>query len=268
MSVRCQCPHCQTVVSIYEKAFGHRIRCPACQQLIEAVAVTPPAYRDLPESSAADADGFRQETVESLAGERRVESERWAGEPVLIELVPIAPPVIEPTAGGGSKQPQPSRRKPIIFREKRKAEEAEMDMTPMVDVVFQLLIFFMLTASFTMQKSLNVPKPQQDEASSQAQSVEDFQNNPEFVVVRIDAVNTYHVSTAAWPDEIEAPSEQELLVRLRLARQGDAQGNVPSKLLVIANGEALHERVVTAIDAGNDVGMEEVQLLTVEEDDS
>lgn len=267
MSVRCQCPHCQTVVSIYEKAYGHRIRCPACQQLIEAVAVPPSAPDDLPESSAAVADGNPSDTGESPPPMRRPSSGRWAGEPVLIELVPIAPPVIEgPLAG--SKQPQPSRRKPIIFREKRKGEEADMDMTPMVDVVFQLLIFFMLTASFTMQKSLNVPKPQQDESSTQAQSIEDFQNNPEYVVVRVDAVNTYHVSTAAWPDEIEAPSEQELLVRLRLARQGDAQGNVPSKLLVIANGEALHERVVIAIDAGNDVGMEEVQLLTVEEEDS
>jgi hypothetical protein len=38
-------------------------------------------------------------------------------------------------------------------------------------------------------------------------------------------------------------------------------------MLVVASGEALHERVVTAIDAGNEVGMEEVQLVTVEEDE-
>jgi hypothetical protein len=63
-----------------------------------------------------------------------------------------------------------------------------------------------------MQKSLNIPKPEKDEASTQTQSVEDYQNNPDYVVVRVDAFNTYHVSTAAWPDEVEAPSEQELLV--------------------------------------------------------
>ena len=33
-------------------------------------------------------------------------------------------------------------------------EESEMDITPMVDVTFLLLIFFMITASFAMQKSL------------------------------------------------------------------------------------------------------------------
>jgi biopolymer transport protein ExbD len=181
-----------------------------------------------------------------------------------------------PSAGDAGPQPTaavglvaiPNQRKPIIFREERKGQEAEMDMTPMVDVVFQLLIFFMLTASFTMQKSLNVPKPESSEPSTQAKSMEDFRTDPDYVVVRVDAQNTFHVSSGAWEDEIEAPSKQELLVRLREARQGDAQGNVPSKMLVLANGEALHEWVVTAIDAGNDVGMDDVQLVTVEDDEA
>jgi biopolymer transport protein ExbD len=161
----------------------------------------------------------------------------------------------------------PPRPRRIEVRRKSGSQEAEMDMTPMVDVTFLLLIFFMVTASFTMQKSLNIPKPQTDEPSTQVQSVQDFQDNPDYVVVRLDSYNTYHLSAAAWPDEVEAPSEQELRVKLRQARQGDGRGNVPSKLLVIAHGGALHERVVTAVDAGNDVGMEEVQLLTVEDDD-
>jgi hypothetical protein len=38
-------------------------------------------------------------------------------------------------------------------------------------------------------------------------------------------------------------------------------------LLVIANGEADYERVITALDAGPAVGMERVKLVTVEEDD-
>ncbi|MBN2578156.1 MAG: biopolymer transporter ExbD [Pirellulales bacterium] len=34
-----------------------------------------------------------------------------------------------------------------------------MDMTPMIDVTFQLLIFFMITAAFVTQKTLNMPQP-------------------------------------------------------------------------------------------------------------
>jgi biopolymer transport protein ExbD len=140
-------------------------------------------------------------------------------------------------------------------------------MTPMVDVTFQLLIFFMLTASFTMQKSLNVPKPQST-APSTVRSVEDLQQDTDVIVVRVDATGTFFVGSSAWDDEIEAPSPQELLVKLRQARAGDSAGSIPTRMVVMANGEATHERVVIAIDAGNDVGMEEVQLVTVEDDEA
>ena len=41
---------------------------------------------------------------------------------------------------------------------------------------------------------------------------------------------------------------------------------VPAKLLVLASGDAVHHRVVAALDAGSAVGMEEVRLATVDDD--
>ena len=69
-----------------------------------------------------------------------------------------------------------------------KREEPEMDVTPMVDVVFQLLIFFMITANFTMQKSIQVPAEKSDEASSQA--VPQIKEMEESVTVQIDEFNS------------------------------------------------------------------------------
>ena len=40
-----------------------------------------------------------------------------------------------------------------------KAEEVEMDMTPMLDVVFILLIFFIVTAVFVKEPGVDVNKP-------------------------------------------------------------------------------------------------------------
>jgi biopolymer transport protein ExbD len=271
VSIRFECPVCGAVHRVYEQALGHRLRCPKCNELVPVTESPepPPSPQDTEASLAADRaqEPLSLELLETPSPEDLVELE-----PVIAPVVWGQPdaashpaPHVAAPAASDKAAGRPQR---VSLRPKSPLQEADMDMTPMVDVTFLLLIFFMVTASFTMQKSLNIPKPQKDEASTQAQSIQDFQDNPEYVVVRIDAVNTYHVSTAAWPDEVEAPSEQELLVKLRQARQGDGQGNIPSKLLVIANGEALHERVVTAIDSGNDVGMEEVQLLTVEEDES
>jgi hypothetical protein len=81
--------------------------------------------------------------------------------------------------------------------------------------------------------------------------------------VRVDEFNTFHVITVDW--EEEAPSEQDLHIKLRRAREGNVNGTIPSKLMVEASGDALHGRVVAALDAGTATGFEEVQLSTVEE---
>ena len=46
------------------------------------------------------------------------------------------------------------------FLQKRGHHEASVELTPLIDVVFLLLIFFMVTAAFSLQRSLQVPTPQ------------------------------------------------------------------------------------------------------------
>ena len=147
---------------------------------------------------------------------------------------------------------------------KSKSEDPEMDVTPMVDVVFQLLIFFMITASFSLQKSKEVPKPQEDKPSANVVP-KDVENDADFVILHVDARNTFRVETPDW--EEEAPSEQDLLLKMKRARSGDGNSKIPTRLVVKASGEAFHETVIVALDAGNAVGMEQIQLQTVENDD-
>lgn len=138
--------------------------------------------------------------------------------------------------------------------------ESEMDMTPMVDVTFLLLIFFMVTASFSVQQALPVPNPQDDAPSTQTVE-QDPEEDHESVTVEVDEFNTYQVLTSEW--EEEAPSVQELFARLQESREG-VEGAIPSKLIVKAHTEAIHERVVAALDAGQKAGFEEIQLMTVD----
>ena len=43
------------------------------------------------------------------------------------------------------------------FQKKNSAEEADLDITPMIDVTFLLLIFFMVTSTMQQESAVNVP---------------------------------------------------------------------------------------------------------------
>ena len=150
------------------------------------------------------------------------------------------------------------------FNQGRDTSVPEMDMTPMVDVTFLLLIFFMVTAAFSLQKSFEIPTPREERPSTQVVTMDDFEEDPEYVVVRIDENSTFFVSTAEWDEEQEAPSRQDLLISLKLAR--DSAATPPSKLLVIAHTDAWHEKIVMALDAGTEVGITDVKLVTMDEE--
>jgi biopolymer transport protein ExbD len=131
-----------------------------------------------------------------------------------------------------------------------------VDMTAMVDIVFFVLIFFMTTSMQGTYSSLSMPTPDQQKTASQGKkSVADFEKS-DFIIVRIDRDNTI------WLNDREIPSEQELLVQLRAARKSGSNSN---KMLVLGNSEAKHGTVVTVLDAGNDAGMDEMQLAVDDE---
>ena len=150
---------------------------------------------------------------------------------------------------------------PVTFRSDGVSGRDDLDMTPMVDITFLLLIFFMVTAAFSLQKSLEVPAPDQKEESAKVQTLEELEEDDDYVIVRIESDNTI------WVNDSEAPSEQELLIKLREAREPlpgtDSVG--ASSLLVLADGDCRHERVVMVLDAGNAVGMENVRLATADD---
>lgn len=251
MPISFHCPACNATRSAHEVLAGKKVRCPSCDALVEVpagaleedgkatVAFTPP-----------DDDGTLTVMLEAVETE-----------PVEVTEVIEQPPISggEPPVAGGAAYVE-EEDEPRGIKKKGNVEETEMDMTPMVDVTFLLLIFFMVTAAFTLQKSLQVPKPNPDDPSTQVQ--EEEEDDSDRVTVQVDEFNTYHVITADW--EEEAPSVQDLLRFLRQARDGDSTGKVPKTLLVEANGESFHERVVAALDAGSDTGFEEVLLATVE----
>jgi biopolymer transport protein ExbD len=132
-----------------------------------------------------------------------------------------------------------------------------VDMTPMVDVTFLLLIFFMVTAAFTLQKSIAIPNP----ANTDLPGSSYHEVKRESITIMIDADNSFRLITG--DDEFECSSKQDLFVRLRAAMSAVS---APTKLIVRVHGESAHEQTIVALDAGADVGLDDIQLVTIGEE--
>lgn len=147
----------------------------------------------------------------------------------------------------------------VNFGAGKQIPEDELDMTPMVDVTFLLLIFFMVTASFTLRKSFEQAHSQVDDPSTNV--VEDNEDDKDFVEVIIDQTNTFYIRTRD-TEEIEAPSDREMRDVLREAK------NIAGaeRLIIRAHVDALHSKVVKVLDTANSVGMERIETVVTEVD--
>ena len=66
-------------------------------------------------------------------------------------------------------------------------EEADIDITPMLDVVFIMLIFFIVTASFVKESGIGINKPPKSEQPPDP-------NNPKPIVVEINKLSEIRIA--------------------------------------------------------------------------
>ena len=136
----------------------------------------------------------------------------------------------------------------LSFSNKEPIPEDELDMTPMVDVTFLLLIFFMVTASFTLQKSIPQPPAASDAPSTNV--IEEEEEQQDYVEVIIDQNNSYYVTTRD-SEEREAPSETEMRRMIKDAKDTYS----PERIVITAHVDATHARLIAVCDAGQSSGL-------------
>ncbi|WP_296462078.1 biopolymer transporter ExbD [Rubinisphaera sp.] len=130
-----------------------------------------------------------------------------------------------------------------------KTEFEEMDLTPMVDVTFLLLIFFMVTASFSIEKSIEVPPPNPDQegASQTIQPLEELENQS--ILVEIDAENRFFIESE------EVQDVRELPAMLADVRSRDSKNEV----IITVDEQSHHESIVQVIDAAQEIGLQRIR---------
>ena len=131
------------------------------------------------------------------------------------------------------------------FKRRAKVEEA-VNLTPLIDVVFLLLIFFMVSTTFTRETRLEVTLPEAESAP------EEFE--PEQLSVSVDAEGRYAVNGLVLVD-----SERQTLKAALI----EVTGKDYSRPLVIsADAQTPHELVVRVMDVAGQLGLVNLRIAT------
>lgn len=137
----------------------------------------------------------------------------------------------------------------ISLRRAGPAKVEEPDLAAMVDVAFQLVLFFLVTATTILYKTLEIPKPSGEtppEAVAQGRNrtLDDLQED--YIVVEIDPEGRIQIDR-----EPVAADLDELARRLRAAREKTDR----KTMLLSADFSTPHRSAVLAYDAANEIGM-------------
>lgn len=134
------------------------------------------------------------------------------------------------------------------LRPNREKDQLDVNITPLIDVVFLLLIFFMVSTTFDRQAQLKVQLP---EASAKTeQSVSDT------IVLAIDAKGQYYIN-----DKQLVNTTKKTLIQA-LIKTMDNNKELP--LVLKADAKTPHQAVVTAMDAAAKVGLTRLSIATME----
>ncbi len=129
---------------------------------------------------------------------------------------------------------------------KHRREQISIDMAPLIDVVFLLLIFFMVTTTFReeSQIEINLPQASNEPTESVGQPLE----------ILIDKEGRYYINNV-----LVVNSQLDTLKRA-LRKAMDGRDAPP--VIVSADAMSPHQSVVTAMDAARQVGLIHLSIAT------
>lgn len=129
---------------------------------------------------------------------------------------------------------------------RQQAEELNVNLTPLIDVVFLLLIFFMVSTTFTKETHLQIDLPQ---ASSDA-----VVEAPLVVDIAITASGEFSVNGK------KLVNAQLETVKRGISKVARNQQDLP--VVITADAQTPHQAVITAMDASGQLGFVQLSIAT------
>ncbi|MDH3645397.1 MAG: biopolymer transporter ExbD [Gammaproteobacteria bacterium] len=133
----------------------------------------------------------------------------------------------------------------------RLPEEPEINLTSLIDVVLLLLVFFMVSTSFTRESELKIELPQTAEAAAPEQAVD------EPMEITVTSQGGYLLQHR------ELINNQPATLRRAIIRLYGDDRDRP--VTIRADARASHQAVVTAMDVVGRLGFVRINIATVNE---
>lgn len=134
----------------------------------------------------------------------------------------------------------------------RQRVQPEVNLTSLIDVVFLLLIFFMISTSFVKQSQINISLPEADSSAI-------VEENPEQIDVMITETGVYLVNGR------ELINNRPETIRNALQKVSKGDNDMP--MTISADANAKHQHVVTAMDIAGRLGFTHISIATVSDSD-
>ncbi len=131
------------------------------------------------------------------------------------------------------------------FRRQVTAEES-VNLTPLIDVVFLLLIFFMVSTTFTKETHLEIDLP---EAAGDLQPVSATQ-----IEVVVDGQGNFTVNGRV------LVNKQKNTLRAALERVSEGDTSVP--FIITGDANSSYESIVTVMDVAGQLGFVNLSMTT------
>ena len=127
-----------------------------------------------------------------------------------------------------------------FLKDRIEEEESSIDITPMLDVVFIMLIFFIVTATFIKESGIDVDKPSAATAVVQEKAS---------ILVAIDAENNVWINRR----QVDIRSVRSIVERLHAE-------NPKGTLVIQADKESKNDILVQVMDASRRAGVYDIAL--------
>ncbi|MCO4860672.1 biopolymer transporter ExbD [Cupriavidus sp. WGlv3] len=133
------------------------------------------------------------------------------------------------------------------FRSRQRREEPEINLIPLIDVLLVILIFLMITTTYSRFTELQIQLPTADAERARQQ--------PQEIVVSVSARGVYSVNKQV----MEHKDVTSLADQLRTVA---GAGGQPPVLIVNADAQATHQAVVNVMEAARLAGLSRLTFAT------